>query len=119
MAEIIFFQSLEATTPEEHINDLFAKLTNVPVTKVRCSNQDQASVHFGELPFLFYGDKFVPRCQILAFWIASSTTDDFLTPEDLILARTIADLLQTRLSVVYVSFNAHNYSLAIDFKAGE
>lgn len=61
MVEIILYVKAGETTPEEYINDIFSKSAKVPLTKVTCSNSDQASEHFGELPFLFYGDKFVPR----------------------------------------------------------
>jgi hypothetical protein len=61
MDEIIFYVRIGDISPEEHINDIFAKLTGIRVTKIRCKNQDQASAHFGELPYLFYGSKFVPR----------------------------------------------------------
>lgn len=100
MVEIIIYVKSGERSPEEYINDIFAKLTKITVAKVACSNQDQASLHFGELPFLFYGSQFVPRWQILSFWVATSTVDDFLTPGDSAKTRTVADLLQTRLSVI-------------------
>ena len=43
------------------------------------------------------------RCQILSFWVSNTNMDDFLSAEDRAKSGTIADLIERRLSVLYVS----------------
>ena len=61
MEEIILYTRLDEVSPEEMICDLFAKLSGVKIIKVRSKERSISAEFFGEMPFLFYGHRFVPR----------------------------------------------------------
>jgi len=61
MEEIILYLRLNETSPEEFICDLFAKLSGIKVTKIRSKGKSISTEYFGEMPYLFYGHRFVPR----------------------------------------------------------
>ncbi len=61
MEEIILYLRQDETSPEEVICDLFAKLSGVKLIKVSSGGKSISTEYFGEMPFLFYGHRFVPR----------------------------------------------------------
>ena len=81
-----------------------ALIADVDLQVVECDTQTKSSAQFGDYPFLAYKQYFVPKWQILDFWLQNCTVDE--SEQNTPVVQSTSSLLYARLPVLMVSLPA-------------